>query len=89
MAASSPFKTLTLDDDLRSLTLGELLDRAQDGPMEIFDGEGHLVAAVHGGWVTLGAAPHPGQESGGGKTTAQLMESLRAIDRRAAAEPVN
>ena len=85
MAASSPFRTLPLDDGLRALTLGELLDRAADGPMEIVDG-GHVVAAIHGGWVTFGAAPYPGQEHGGGKTTEQLMESLRAIDRRAAAE---
>ena len=84
--ATSPFKQLTLDEDLKKLTLGELLDRAADGPMEIRGDGGQVLAEIHGGWVTWGAAPYPGQDHGGGKTTEQLLESLRAIDRRAAAE---
>ena len=82
-----PFQQLTLDDGLRSTTLGELLDRAAHGPLEVRDASGHPVAVIHGGWITLGEAPYPGQDPSEGKTTAELMESLRAIDRRAEPEP--
>ena len=50
---------LTLSDDLRAATLGELLDRAHDGPLELRDADGHVVAEIHGRWLTLGTDAPP------------------------------
>ena len=52
-------RTLTVTDDLRATTLGELLDQTADGPLELRDAGGSVLATINGNWLTLGApGPH-------------------------------
>ena len=82
----SPFQRLPLDDAVGDLTVRELLARSHDGPIEILNDAGRTVIRVDGDWMTFGARPYPGEERTPGVTSAELMEKLHAIDRRAAEE---
>ena len=74
---------LTLSDELRATTLGDLLDRAYAGPLELRDADGHLVAEVHGRWLTLGSAGAHGQRPDDAPpvTTDELLRRLNEAKR--------
>ena len=69
---------LTLSDELRGKTLGDLIDDAHAGPLELRDAEGHLVAEIHGRWLTLGGDPAPEMPwDTPGVTTEELLRRCR------------
>ena len=81
---------LTLTDDLRGKTLGELIDDAHAGPLELRDADGHLVAEIHGRWLTIGGDPLPAMPwDRPSVTTEELLrrcrEGKKIMDARTAA----
>ena len=69
---------LTLSDELRRKSLAELLDVANDGPLELRDADGHLVAEIHGRWLTLGGDVGPEMpRDRPGVTTDELLRRCR------------